>query len=73
MSNERTDKTDIYRFRRVKWGNPRHQMNKLRNAMPAIAEGDREPAGRWFWVAVFLLLAFTLFNIYLIVTGTQLF
>lgn len=73
MSNQRTEKTDVYRFRRVKWGNPRHQMNKLRNAMPAITEGEREPAGRWFWFAVVLLVAFTLFNVYVIVTGIQLF
>ncbi len=73
MRNERTNKTDVYRFRRVKWGNPRHQLNKLRNAMPAMAEGERESAGPWFWMAVAFLSAFTFFSVYLIATDTQLF
>ena len=73
MGNERTQKTDVYRFRRVKWGNPRHQMNKLRNAMPAMAEGEREAAGLWFWLAVACLSAFSFSCVYLIVTETRLF
>ncbi|WP_075290335.1 hypothetical protein [Pararhizobium arenae] len=73
MSNARDKDADVYRFRRVKWGNPRHQMNKLRNATPAMAEGEREAAGLWFWMAVVCLSAFSFFSVFLIATGTRLF
>ena len=73
MRNDHTEQTDVYRFRRVKWGNPRHQLNKLRNAMPAMVEGEREAAGLWFWIAVVCLSAFSFFSVYLIATGTRLF
>ncbi|MDQ0319782.1 hypothetical protein QO002_001920 [Pararhizobium capsulatum DSM 1112] len=72
MRKERTQRTDVYRFRRVKWGNPRHQLTKLRNVTPAMAEGEREAAGLWFWIAVACLSAITFASVFLIATDTRL-
>jgi hypothetical protein len=46
---------NAFRFRRVKWGNPRHAMNALRNTDPVFAD-DAPPSGRLFWVLVVLLV-----------------
>lgn len=46
---------NAFRFRRVKWGNPRHAMNALRNKEPVFV--DEAPASaRLFWVLVVLLV-----------------
>lgn len=46
---------NAFRFRRVKWGDPRHAMNALRNKEPVFIE--EEPASnRLFWTLVVLLV-----------------
>lgn len=46
---------NVFRFRRVKWGNPRHAMNALRLKEPVFVD---EPAssGRLFWILVVALV-----------------
>ena len=46
---------NAFRFRRVKWGDPRHAMNALRNKEPVFVE-EAQASGRLFWVLVVLLV-----------------
>ena len=46
---------NVFRFRRVKWGDPRHAMNALRNKEPVFVDETPAP-GRLFWVLVVLLV-----------------
>ncbi|MBP1860762.1 hypothetical protein [Rhizobium herbae] len=46
---------NAFRFRRVKWGDPRHAMNALRNKEPVLTD-DAQASGRLFWVLVVLLV-----------------
>ncbi|MCV9997563.1 hypothetical protein OE766_04835 [Pararhizobium sp. YC-54] len=46
---------NVFRFRRVKWGDPRHAMNALRNKEPVFVD-EAPAAGRLFWVLVVLLV-----------------
>lgn len=46
---------NAFRFRRVKWGNPRHALNALRNKEPVFVD-DAPASGRLFWVLVVLLV-----------------
>jgi len=54
MKHDRPPESNLYRFRQVKWGNPRHRFNALRDKVP-VAVDDDPPAGRLFWVLVVLL------------------
>ena len=58
---------NVFRFRRVKWGNPRHAMNALRNKEPVFVE-DAPASGRLFWVLV-VLLVLSVFASVLIIGG----
>jgi hypothetical protein len=58
---------NVFRFRRVKWGNPRHALNALRNKEPVFV--DESPAsGRLFWVLV-IMLVISVFASVLIIGG----
>lgn len=46
---------NAFRFRRVKWGDPRHAMNALRNKEPVFVE-ETQASSRLFWVLVVLLV-----------------
>lgn len=46
---------NVFRFRRVKWGNPRHAMNALRLKEPVFVD-DAPASGRLFWVLVVALV-----------------
>ncbi len=46
---------NAFRFRRVKWGDPRHAMNALRNKEPVFVEETQASSGL-FWVLVVLLV-----------------
>ncbi|URK88128.1 hypothetical protein LP421_11730 [Rhizobium sp. RCAM05350] len=46
---------NVFRFRRVKWGDPRHAMNALRNKEPVFVE-EAQASSRLFWVLVVLLV-----------------
>ncbi|MDW5318102.1 hypothetical protein [Rhizobium sp. PL01] len=46
---------NAFRFRRVKWGDPRHAMNALRNKEPVFVE-EPQASSRLFWVLVVLLV-----------------
>ncbi len=51
-----THETDnVFRFRRVKWGNPRHSMNALRLKEPVFVE-ETSSSGRLFWGLVIALV-----------------
>ncbi len=52
MKNETQN---AFRFRRVKWGDPRHAMNALRNKEPVFVD-EAETSGRLFWGLVVLLV-----------------
>jgi hypothetical protein len=58
---------NAFRFRRVKWGNPRHAMNALRNKEPVFVD-DAPAPGRLFWVLV-ALLVISVFASVLIIGG----
>lgn len=60
---------NVFRFRRVKWGNPRHALNALRNKEPVFV--DEAPAsGRLFWVLV-IMLVISVFASVLIIGGQR--
>ncbi|WP_455272103.1 hypothetical protein [Rhizobium herbae] len=46
---------NVFRFRRVKWGDPRHAMNALRNKEPVFVE-EAQASSRLFWILVVLLV-----------------
>jgi hypothetical protein len=46
---------NVFRFRRVKWGDPRHAMNALRNKEPVFVE-EAQASSRLFWTLVVLLV-----------------
>ncbi|WP_438749251.1 hypothetical protein [Pararhizobium sp. O133] len=46
---------NVFRFRRVKWGNPRHAMNALRLKEPVYVE-ENAASGRLFWILVVALV-----------------
>lgn len=52
MKNETEN---AFRFRRVKWGDPRHAMNALRNKEPVFVDDD-QASNRLFWTLVVLLV-----------------
>ncbi|OJF94462.1 hypothetical protein [Pararhizobium antarcticum] len=54
MKHEHPPDTNLYRFRQVKWGNPRHKLNALRDKVP-VAVDDDPPIGKLFWVLVSLI------------------
>ncbi len=56
MKKEHSPEGNLFRFRQVKWGNPRHRFNALRNKVPVAVDED-PPAGPLFWVLVVLLTA----------------
>ena len=58
---------NAFRFRRVKWGNPRHALNALRNKEPVFVD-DAPASGRLFWVLV-ALLVISVFASILIIGG----
>jgi hypothetical protein len=58
---------NVFRFRRVKWGNPRHALTALRNKEPIYVE-DAPASGRLFWVLV-VLLVISVFASVLIIGG----
>lgn len=58
---------NVFRFRRVKWGNPRHALNALRNKEPVFVD-DAQASGGLFWVLV-VLLVISVFASILIVGG----
>ena len=58
---------NAFRFRRVKWGNPRHALNALRNKQPVFVD-DAPASGRLFWVLV-VLLVISVFASVLIIGG----
>ncbi len=58
---------NVFRFRRVKWGNPRHAMNALRNKEPVFVD-DAPASGKLFWVLV-VLLVISVFTSIVIIGG----
>ena len=58
---------NAFRFRRVKWGDPRHAMNALRNKEPVFVD-DAPASGRLFWILV-VLLVISVFASVLIIGG----
>ena len=58
MKHERAPRTDVYRFRRVKWGSPRHKLNRLRNVSPATQATETSGAHFWVTLVVTAVVAF---------------
>jgi len=58
---------NVFRFRRVKWGNPRHALNALRNKEPVFVD-EAPSSGRLFWVLV-IMLVISVFASVLIIGG----
>ena len=65
----RDETKNAFRFRRVKWGDPKHAMNALRNKEPVFVDDAAGPA-RFFWIAVAVLVIGT-FGAIVVTGGTS--